>query len=155
MAKGTLAVAALSRDGQTELGRGQVELIDNQINATTSTIRLKAIFPNPDRRLWPNQFVKARLLLTTRKAALTVPAVAVQRGPKGAFIYVVGADQKAAMKPVEVGEQQGDLVIIQRGVDEGDKVVVDGQSQLRPGAAVSTGKSGEGGAGGGKRAPKP
>ncbi|HXU82814.1 MAG TPA: efflux RND transporter periplasmic adaptor subunit, partial [Polyangia bacterium] len=154
MAKGTLPVAALSRDGQSELGRGQVELIDNQINATTSTIRLKAIFPNPDHKLWPNQFVKARLLLTTRKAALTVPAVAVQRGPKGAFVYVVGADNKAAMHPVEVGEQQGDQVIIEKGIEAGDKVVVDGQSQLRPGAAVST-KGSEGGAGGGKRAQKP
>ena len=154
MAKGPLPVAALSRDGQSELGRGQVELLDNQINATTSTIRLKAIFPNPERRLWPNQFVKARLLLTVRKAALTVPAVAVQRGPKGAFVYVVGADNKAAMHPVEVGEQQGDQVIIEKGIEAGDKVVVDGQSQLRPGAAVST-KGSEGGAGGGKRAQKP
>jgi multidrug efflux system membrane fusion protein len=151
MAKGTLGVAALSRDGQTELGRGQVELIDNQINATTSTIRLKAIFPNPTRSLWPNQFVKARLLLTTRKAALIVPAVAVQRGPKGAFVYVVGPDQKAVMKPIEVGEQEGDTVIVARGVEPGEKVVIDGQSQLRPGAPVST-KGPEGGAGGGKRA---
>jgi multidrug efflux system membrane fusion protein len=150
MAKGPLPVAALSRDGQAELGRGQVELIDNQINATTSTIRMKAMFPNPDRKLWPNQFVKARLLLTTRKAALTVPAVAVQRGPKGAFVYLVGADMKAAMRPVEVGEQQGDQVIIEKGVEAGDKVVVDGQSQLRPGAAVAT-KGAEGAGGGGER----
>jgi multidrug efflux system membrane fusion protein len=156
MAKGPLPVAALSRDGQAELGRGQVELIDNQINATTSTIRLKAIFPNPDRKLWPNQFVKARLLLTTRKAALTVPAVAVQRGPKGAFVYVVGADMKAAMRPVDVGEQQGDQVIIEKGVEAGEKVVVDGQSQLRPGAAVATkGPEGAGGGGSERRRAKP
>jgi multidrug efflux system membrane fusion protein len=158
MAKGALPVAALSRDGQSELGRGQVELIDNQINATTSTIRLKAIFPNPNHTLWPNQFVKARLLLTTRKAALTVPVVAVQRGPKGAFIYVVGPDQKAAMRPVEVGEQQGEQVIIDKGIEAGDKVVVDGQSQLRPGAPVNAkGAEGSGGGAGGerKRASKP
>jgi multidrug efflux system membrane fusion protein len=156
MAQGSLAVAALSRDGQSELGRGQVELIDNQINATTSTIRLKAIFPNPNRSLWPNQFVKARLLLTTRKAALTVPAVAVQRGPKGAFVYLVGPDMKAAMRPVEVGEQQGEQVIIEKGVEAGDKVVIDGQSQLRPGALVATkGPEGAGGGVGERRRAKP
>jgi multidrug efflux system membrane fusion protein len=156
MAQGPLAVAAMSRDGQTELGRGQVQLIDNQINATTSTIRLKALFPNPKNSLWPNQFVKARLLLTTRKAALTVPAVAVQRGPKGAFVYVVGADMKAAMRPVDVGEQQGDQVIIEKGVQPGEKVVIDGQSQLRPGAMVATkGPEGGGGGGGTGRRAKP
>jgi multidrug efflux system membrane fusion protein len=144
MAKGTLSVAALSRDGQTELARGQVELIDNQINASTSTIRLKASFPNPKRTLWPNQFVKARLLLTTRRGVLTVPAVAVQRGPKGSFVYAVGADQKAMMKPVEVQAMEGEVALISRGIEEGEKVVIDGQSQLRPGALTSV-KGPEGG----------
>jgi multidrug efflux system membrane fusion protein len=144
MAKGTLTVAALSRDGQNELARGKVELIDNQINANTSTIRLKATFPNPDRVLWPNQFVKARLLLTTRRGVLTVPAVAVQRGPKGTFVYAVGADQKAMMKPVEVQDQEGEVALISKGIEEGEKVVIDGQSQLRPGALTSA-KGPEGG----------
>jgi multidrug efflux system membrane fusion protein len=149
MAKGPLSLTALSRDGQTELGKGQVELVDNQINATTSTIRLKAIFPNPSHSLWPNQFVKARLLLTTRRGAVTVPAVAVQRGPKGAFVYVVGADQKAAMRPIEVEALEGDVALIARGVEPGEKVVIDGQSQLRPGAPVSV--KGPDGAGNGER----
>jgi multidrug efflux system membrane fusion protein len=155
MAKGTLGVAALSRDGQSELARGQVQLIDNQINANTSTIRLKASFPNPDRKLWPNQFVKARLLLTTRRGVLTVPAVAVQRGPKGTFAYVVGPDQKAAMRPLEVQGTEGELALIGRGLEAGDQVVVDGQSQLRPGALVAV--KGPEGAGNGerKRAPRP
>ena len=153
MAKGTLSVAALSRDGGTELARGQVELIDNQINASTSTIRLKATFPNPTRALWPNQFVKARLLLTTRKGVLTVPAVAVQRGPKGTFVYTVGPDQKAAMKPVEVQDMEGEVALISKGIEEGEKVVVDGQSQLRPGALTAV-KGPEGG-GEKKRAAKP
>ena len=85
MAEGKPAVDALSRDGGSVLSTGTLEVIDNQINATTATIRLKAIFANPDRVLWPNQFVKARLHLGLRKGALVVPAVAVQRGPAGAF----------------------------------------------------------------------
>jgi multidrug efflux system membrane fusion protein len=146
MAKGPLPVAALSRDGKTELGKGVVELVDNQINATTSTIRLKATFPNPNRTLWPNQFVKARLLLATRHAALTVPAVAVQRGPKGPFIYVVGPDQKAVLRPVEIDSQEGDTVLLTKGAEAGEKVVIDGQSQLKPGALVAMkGPEGNGG----------
>jgi multidrug efflux system membrane fusion protein len=137
MANGKLSVVALARDGASELGQGQVELIDNQINSATGTIRLKAVFANPKRTLWPNAFVKARLLLTTRQGALVIPAAAVQRGPKGTFVYVVGADQKAEQRTVEVSELQGDLALVSKGVEAGDSVVVDGQSQLRPGAAVS------------------
>jgi multidrug efflux system membrane fusion protein len=137
LAKGPLPVTAISRDGQSELGKGQLEMIDNQINATTSTIRCKAIFPNPNRALWPNQFVKARLLLDTRQGALTVPAVAVQRGPKGTFAYVVGPDQKAAMRSIEVASIEGETALIAKGIEDGESVVVDGQSQLRPGAPVT------------------
>jgi multidrug efflux system membrane fusion protein len=153
LSKGPLPVVALSRDGQTELGKGQVELVDNQINATTSTIRLKALFPNPDRALWPNQFVKARLLLTVRKGVTTVPAVAVQRGPKGPFVYVVGPDDKAVMKPVEVTDTEGELALIGKGVEASDTVVIDGQSQLRPGALVAVKGPDQGARGGGDRKP--
>jgi multidrug efflux system membrane fusion protein len=150
MAQGPLSVVALSRDGQTELGKGQVELVDNQINATTSTIRLKALFPNPTRALWPNQFVKARLLLTVRKGATTVPAVAVQRGPKGPFVYAVSADQKAVMRPVEVADTEGELAIISKGIEPSDTIVIDGQSQLRPGSLVAVKGPDQGQRGGGK-----
>jgi multidrug efflux system membrane fusion protein len=142
MAKGPLTVYALSRDGRKDIGKGQLELIDNQINPTTSTMRLKAVFPNPEHALWPNQFAKARLLLTTRRGALVVPAVAIQRGPRGTFVYVVtGADkarkaQQADVRAVEIDGQQEDLVLVARGLQEGEQVVVDGQSQLRPGAPV-------------------
>jgi multidrug efflux system membrane fusion protein len=161
MARGPLTVAALSRDGAKELGRGQVEVIDNQINATTATIRLKATFPNPKRALWPNQFVKARLHLTTRQGALTVPAVAIQRGPKGPFVYVVGPDQKAALRPVEVEGIEGEVAMVAKGIEEKDAVVIDGQSQLRPGSAVSAksaeggGREGVGGGGERRRGPRP
>lgn len=136
MGKAQLTVTAFSRDGQAELGKGQVELIDNQINTATSTIRLKAIFPNPGHSLWPNQFVKARLLLTTRQGALVVPAVAIQRGPRGTFVYVVGKDNKANLRNVEVDQIEGELAMLKSGLEAGDQVVVDGQSQLRPGASV-------------------
>jgi multidrug efflux system membrane fusion protein len=137
MAKGRLPVEAFSRDGATRLGAGQLELIDNQINQTTATLRLKATFPNPKHLLWPNQFVKARLLLSTHRNALVVPATALQRGPAGIFVYVIGKDQTVAMKPVQAAPPQNDLAIVDKGLAEGEQVVADGQGQLRPGSRVA------------------
>ena len=101
-----------------QLGKGKLAVIDNQINQTTATMRLKALVPNPDRTLWPNAFVKARMLVETRKDALVVPAVAVQRGPQGTFVYVVGAGQDRAD---EAGRRSrsttGDDAIVDKGVD--------------------------------------
>ncbi|HZZ82928.1 MAG TPA: efflux RND transporter periplasmic adaptor subunit [Anaeromyxobacteraceae bacterium] len=138
LARGPLPVEAWSRDGATLLGKGKVTLIDNQINQTTGTLRLKAVLPNPGRQLWPNQFVKARLLLTTRRGALTAPATAVQRGPSGAFVYVIGGDDTVTPRTVEVDSTQGDLAIFTKGLAPGERVVTDGQNQLRPGAKVAT-----------------
>jgi multidrug efflux system membrane fusion protein len=137
MSKGALPVEAFGRDGSTLLGSGHLELIDNQINQTTSTIRLKAVVPNPRHVLWPNQFVSARLHLSVRKGALVVPATAIQRGPNGVFVYVIGADATVQPRPVEVASSSGDLTVIGRGLEEGEKVVVDGQNQLRPGSKVA------------------
>jgi multidrug efflux system membrane fusion protein len=137
MAKGPLRVDVLARDGGALLGSGSLELIDNQINQTTASIRLKAILPNPGRTLWPNQFVKARLLLSVRKQALVVPAATIQRGPQGSFVYLVGQDQKANIRPVEVDSLEGDTAVIGRGLAVGDSVVIEGQTQLRPGARVA------------------
>jgi len=136
MAGGKLTVQALSRDGRAALGKGELALVDNQINAATATIRLKAIFPNPEHTLWPNQFVKARLLLGTRAGAVVVPAVAIQNGPAGAFVYVVDADKKAAPKPVSVALIEDDMAVIAQGVTVGETVVTEGQFQLKPGAPV-------------------
>ena len=147
LAHGSLPVDAYSRDGSTLLGSGELVLIDNQINQATSTIRLKAIVPNPRRQLWPNQFVNVRLRLTTRAGALVMPATAVQRGPSGTFVYVVGGDMTAAPRPVDVGATQGDLAIVSRGVQEGERVVVDGQNQLRPGSRVVVREQGKPGGG--------
>jgi multidrug efflux system membrane fusion protein len=138
MAKATIHVEARSRDGVTRLADGELALVDNQINATTATIRLKAVFPNRDRSLWPNQLVKARLLLTTRKGARVVPAAVIQRGPSGAFAYVIGEGDKVTVRPVVIETTEGDRVLIASGLEVGDRVVVEGQSQLRPGARVST-----------------
>jgi multidrug efflux system membrane fusion protein len=137
LAKGPLGVEAYSRDGTKKLATGQLLLVDNQINASTGTIRLKATLPNPDKLLWPNGFVKARLLLTTRKDAIVVPATVVQRGPKGTFAYVVDKNMTASVRPIEPDVFQGDMVIIAKGLVPGERVVVDGQNQLKPGGKVS------------------
>jgi membrane fusion protein, multidrug efflux system len=137
MAAGPLTVEALSRDGATLLGSGRLAVIDNQINSSTATLRLKAVFPNPDNALWPNEFVKARLHLTTRASALVMPNAAVQRGPNGTFVYVVAPDSTAMMRPVDIALTQGEIAVVSKGVDAGDQVVIEGQAQLRPGAKVA------------------
>jgi len=142
-AQGTLPVEAWSRDGSQKLAVGQLALVDNQINASTATLRLKAVFPNPQHLLWPNQFVKARLLLTTRKNALTVPSTVPQRGPEGTFAYVIQQDQTVQPRPIEVDTTEGDLAVIGKGLSEGEQVVADGASQLRAGAKVQPRQAGQ------------
>jgi multidrug efflux system membrane fusion protein len=137
MELGTLTVEAWSRDGNTKLAAGELLLIDNQINQNTATMRLKATFANPQRLLWPNQFVKARLLLSVRKGALVIPATAVQRGPDGTFVYAVGADDTVQARKVDVDLTQADAVAIARGLQAGEVVVTDGAASLRPGAKIA------------------
>jgi multidrug efflux system membrane fusion protein len=147
LARGEVPVEAYSRDGTTRLAVGKLAVLDNQINQATATLRLKALMPNADRGLWPNAFVKARMLVETRKDAIVVPAVAVQRGPQGTFVYTVGADHVAQMKPVTVALTTGDVVVIARGLDGGEQVIIEGQNQVRPGGRVSpAGANGAGGA---------
>lgn len=136
---GPLTVEAWSRDGVTKLATGKVLLIDNAINQATATMRMKAQFENSAHKLWPNQFVKTRLLLTTRKNALVVPATVVQRGPKGVFAYVISPqDQTVSMRTIEVDLTQGEVTIIKSGLKPGELVVSDGQNQLRPGSKVQS-----------------
>ena len=137
LAAGPVHVKAMSRDGATELATGTLKLIDNQINQTTATIRLRAVFPNPQHLLWPNAFVKTRLLLTTHKNALVIPTAVVQDGPQGSFAYVVDADHNATMRPIVVEVTEGDQSVVSSGLSAGEQVVVDGQSQLRPGTKVA------------------
>ena len=139
-AKGDVPVEAWSRDGLARVGVGMLTVVDNQINASTSTLRLKARMANPDGQLWPNQFVKARLLVETRHDALCVPGAAIQRGPQGTFVYIVAADRTAQMQPVDVELVTGDVAVLRGGVAAGDQVIVEGQTQLRPGSRVSIGR---------------
>jgi multidrug efflux system membrane fusion protein len=138
MRVGALTVEAISRDGDTKLGEGKLAVIDNQINQATATIRLKAIFDNPKQLLWPNQFVKARLHVSTRKDAVVVPAAVVQHGPAGTFAYVVGSDSTAVLRPITLDVTQGESAIISKGLEPGEQVVVEGQGQIRPGSRVAT-----------------
>jgi multidrug efflux system membrane fusion protein len=137
MSKGELVVDAFSRDGNKQLAQGKLAVIDNEINQATATVKLKAIFDNPLSVLWPNQFVKARLKLSTKKNAVVVPAAVVQHGPNGDFAYVVAPDSTAAVKKIVVESLQGDIAVISSGLNVGDQAVVDGQVQLRPGSKVA------------------
>jgi multidrug efflux system membrane fusion protein len=131
-----LVVEAYDREQKNKLASGSLLTIDNQIDVTTGTVRLKAVFANEDRMLFPNQFVNARLLLDTKQAAIVIPTVAIQRGSQGAFVYVVKPDQTVAMRPVTLGPTQGDDAAVEAGLDTGELVVVDGADKLRDGAKV-------------------
>jgi multidrug efflux system membrane fusion protein len=136
MANGSLAVEVLSRDGSDTLATGTLTVIDNRIEPTTGTIRLRAQVPNADRGLWPNQLVEVRMLLETRHGVLTVPDAAVQQGPDGTFVYVVGADHTASVRAVRIDRTVGELAIVADGLAASDEIVSEGQSRLRPGAEV-------------------
>jgi membrane fusion protein, multidrug efflux system len=138
----SLPVESWSRDGSQKLATGKLALVDNQINVNTATLRLKAVFPNPNHLLWPNQFVKSRLLLTTRQNALTVPSTVPQRGPDGIFAYVIQQDQTVQPRPIEIETTEGDLAVISKGLNEGEQVVSDGAAQLRAGAKVQVRQAG-------------
>jgi membrane fusion protein, multidrug efflux system len=136
MHQGTLPVEAYSRDDQTRLATGKLLTIDNQIDQTTGTGRLKAMFDNPDDALWPNQFVNVRLLLETHKGSITIPSVAVQNGPDGSYVFTVKPDKTVAVNPVTVSFTQNNVASIANGVAPGDVVVVDGQDKLQAGTKV-------------------
>jgi len=137
MRSGSLEVDAYSRDDTTKLAAGKLLTIDNQIDQTTGTGKLKAMFENVDSALFPNQFVNARLLLETKKGVTVVPAAAIQRGPQGStFAYVVKPDKTVEVRPVKVSLTQGNLSIIVSGVAPGEQVVTDGQDKLQGGSRV-------------------
>ncbi len=135
-AAGPLAVIALGDDSQVELARGEVSVIDNQIDITTGTLRLKATFPNADQKLWPGQFVNVRLVLADRKGVTTVPQRTVMQGPGGYFAYVVKPGGTAERRTVELGGTQAGIAVILRGIAAGETVVVEGQYRLSGGARV-------------------
>jgi multidrug efflux system membrane fusion protein len=135
-AKGSLSTEAWSRDGRQRIATGQLKVIDNQVNAAAASVRFKATFANPQQALWPGAFVKARLVVEARQGVVVVEAAAVQHGPQGTFVYVVGADHTAQQRPVGVDSTEGTLAILSSGVQPGELVVTDGQNQLKSGAVV-------------------
>jgi membrane fusion protein, multidrug efflux system len=138
----TLQVLALDRDNLSTLSDGTLAVLDNQIDSTTATVKLKATFDNTDFRLWPGQFVNVRLLLGNKPDAVTVPAQAVQRGPNGMYVYLLGPDSnKAEMRPVTVGSTEDNWTLVESGLQGGDRVVVDGQYRLQPGTTVEITKT--------------
>lgn len=136
MRQGELRAEAYGRDDQTKLADGKLLTVDNTIDQTTGTIRLKAQLENADLQLWPNQFVNVRLVLSVRKGAIYIPSAAIQRGQQGTFVYVVSADRKAAVRPVQVDFSEGNGTVISSGLATGELVVVDGQDKLQDGTSV-------------------
>jgi multidrug efflux system membrane fusion protein len=131
-----LVTEALSQETGASLGIGQLSIADNRVDPSTGTVELKARFANSGRRLWPGQFVNIKLTLQTLHGATTIPAAAVNQGPNGAFVYVVGAAHKVVMQPVAVSWTQGATVVIKSGVRSGQLVVTDGQMILKPGSLI-------------------
>jgi len=138
MGKGTLEVDAFSRDDQTKLATGKLLTIDNQIDQTTGTGKLKAVFDNKDNALWPNQFVNARLLLEVRKNSTAIPAAAIQRGPQGTYVFVVKSDNTVDVRPVTIGFTQDNISVIASGISLSEVVVTDGQDKLQQGSKIES-----------------
>jgi membrane fusion protein, multidrug efflux system len=141
--KAPLKVLAYSQDGKIKLDEGVLGLVNNEILQTTGSIQLKANFPNKEHKLWPGELVNARLLIDTRLDGLTVSAPAVQQGPQGAYVYVIGSDSKVEARPVKVAQVSGGQALIDSGLTANEHVVIDGQYKLQPGARVTilTGKA--------------
>ena len=133
---GAVTVMAVSRDGKTDLDKGTIALVDNEIDQSTGTIRVKATFPNPHDALWPGEFVNARVLVRTEKQALTVPSAAIQRGPNGMYTYVVKNDSTVEVRLLKVGDESDALTVVTDGLKEGEQVVLSNQYRLQPGAHV-------------------
>ena len=137
MARGPVEVVAFDQDNRRALSTGKLLLVDNIIDQTTATIKLKAMFPNEDDALWPGEFVNARVSLETRSNALVVPNSAVQRGPQGLFAWVIGENDTAEPRPIQLGPTTKDVVVVTSGLNAGDRVVTDGQYKLKRGVPVT------------------
>lgn len=135
-ARHELKVEALVPGEEKRPARGELSFIDNAVNTTTGTIKLKGTFPNQDRRLWPGQFMDVVLTLTVEPKRVVVPSQAVQTGQQGQYVYVIKQDLTADLRPVTAGRTFDSWTIIEKGVAPGERIVTDGQVKLRPGAAV-------------------
>jgi membrane fusion protein, multidrug efflux system len=135
--QGPLKVEALGSDNKTVIDRGTLQVVDNQVDQATGTVKMKAEFPNADLQLWPGQFVNVRLLVETMSSAVVIPTAAVQRGPNGPFIYVVGEDQAVAVRPVTVSLQDETQAVVATGVKPQERVVTTGFARISDGAQVA------------------
>jgi multidrug efflux system membrane fusion protein len=133
----SLRVDAYNRDKSQRLAPGKLLTVDNQIDPTTGTLRLKAVFDNKESTLYPMQFVNVRLLVETRQGQVIVPSVAIQRGSQGTFVYIVKADKTVEVRPVAVGVTEANTASIDRGLEAGEMVVTDGADKLQPGSKVT------------------
>jgi multidrug efflux system membrane fusion protein len=141
----TLAVDAYDRDLKHQLATGKLLAVDNQIDPTTGTVRLKAIFPNDNEALFPSQFVNARLLVDVQRGVVTVPSAALQRSPQSTFVYVVKPDSSVESRNVAAGLTEGEDTVVQSGLQAGETVVIDGVDKLRPGMKVDLSVAGPNG----------
>ena len=142
MRSNRLEVQAWNRDDTQQIADGRLETIDNQIDPNTGTFRLKAVFDNRDNELYPNQFVNARLQVYVRKKAITIPAVAVQRGSQGTYVYVVKQDKSVDSRNIKVSLTEGTVAVLDSGVNAGELVITDGQERLQPGNKVEVQRTG-------------
>ncbi len=133
----TLTVEAYDRANTRLLSTGHLGTLDNVIDTTTGTLKLRAIFDNPDEMLYPNQFVNARLLVNTMQDTVRVPVPAVQRGEPGTFVYVINANDTVSVRPIKVGPVDGNYQAVLSGLNPGDRVVTDGTDRLKDGAAIT------------------
>jgi multidrug efflux system membrane fusion protein len=145
MAEGPLAIDALAPDGKTPLDRGKVMVIDNQVDQTTGTVKLKAEFPNPKMQLWPGQFVNVRVLIDTLRRVVVVPTAAIQRGPNGTFVYVLKDDNTVSMRPVTLTQQDDVQAVIATGLKTDERVVTTGFARLTDGTQVTASSAEEAG----------
>jgi multidrug efflux system membrane fusion protein len=136
VAKGKLSVAAYTRDGSRNLAQGELVFVDSQVDQSNGQVRLKATFANPDRSLWPGEFISARLLVRTDRNVTVIPSRAVQHGQAGTYVYVLKADQTVELRPVKTGSIVDGVTALLAGVSPGETVILDGQSRLNPGAKV-------------------
>jgi len=151
MSADQLAVTATPQDSAAKPANGRLTFVDNSVDSSTDTIRLKATFDNADRSLWPGEFSRVTLHLTTLPQALVLPSEAVQTGQDGQYVFVVKGDSTVEQRPVTTGQRLNDLVVVEKGLKPGETVVTEGQLRLEPGTAVQTGRGGDENAGRGGR----
>lgn len=132
MQTGPVRVTAHHQDSDDVIATGALEVLDNQIDTATGTVRLKAEFANQDDALWPGQFVPVKLRIAVRQNIVALPSAAIQRGPEGLFVWVVGPNGRAKIAPVKAGPTQDDKTVVEAGIAEGDRIIIGGQYRLQP-----------------------